>query len=99
MNGFLYLIELIFDVMHIAPNALIDGEEVGVIVFLVSLKLVRNGVDAPMVDVDFGDSNDILPSVQRFFSASVRYFVYFVFIAGEIRSDPLASGLWDMVSL
>ena len=55
MNGFLYLIELILNVMHIAPNALIDGEEVGVIVFLVRLKLIGNGVDAPMVDVDFGE--------------------------------------------
>ena len=55
MNGFLYLIELIFDVMHIAPNALIDGEEVGVIIFLVGLELVGNGIDTPMVNVDFGE--------------------------------------------
>jgi len=51
----LYLIKLVLHIMHAAPNALIDGEEVGIIVFLVGLELIGDGVDAPMVDVDFGE--------------------------------------------
>ena len=41
--------------MHIAPDAFIDGEEVWVIVLFVGFKLVRDRIDAPMVDVNIGE--------------------------------------------